>query len=617
MKWSSAAGYISPFQSSPPSPPSLSSESATLTLCVPKPTMRSSFATILVAATLASSTPLPKRASAPTVTLDYGTFVGFNEAGVNNFLGVPYAQPPVGDLRYRLPVFPPSPLSGTQYATNYSVSCTQLGGNQQENAAFAALPSSVADALGELTAGQVLTTGEGEDCLTVNVKIPDSTTTAPAGGFPVLVWIYGGGFATGGSASYAGSPIVKRSIALGTPMIYVSFNYRLNGFGFLNSKELSAAGVGNLGLQDQRAALRWVNRYISKFGGNPSQVVIWGESAGAISVAHQMLGNGGNNEGLFRGVFANSGSPIPVGSYTGGQQYFDQVAQGVGCYGQADVLACLRLVPYTTLRDTINTLPTIFAYQSLNEPWFPRVDGTFITDTGMNLVAQGKYAKVPLVTGDCDDEGTLFSLVAQTNVTTPAAGDAYLQRFFFPQATPDEAAQVLALYPSDPTVGSPFDTGILNQFTPQFKRLASFQGDFAFQAPRRYFLNTLSKTQKTWSFLYKRLKATPFLGTFHGTDIIEGMYAPLTGSLLGDFQFMDYLINFVVGLDPNPPTPKPNLLQWPTWDNSTNSPSLMTFTDTPVVGTTVGLSITPDTYRKPQMEFLSYLGKKYPLVTSG
>ena len=146
-------------------------------------------------------------APAPTMVLDYGSFIGFNEDGVTNYLGVPFVEPPVGDLRYRLPIMPPAKFAQIQNATLYGPSCHQLGANQNENAVFAALPPEVVQKFGQQTAGQVLTTGESEDvsqvplsllksyahllhqCLTINVKIPDGPV--PEGGFPIVAWIFG------------------------------------------------------------------------------------------------------------------------------------------------------------------------------------------------------------------------------------------------------------------------------------------------------------------------------------------------------------------------------------------------------------------------------------------
>ena len=187
-----------------------------------------------------------------------------------------------------------------------------------------------------------------------------------------------------------------------SPIIpYCSDNELSKAFGFLASQEVKNAGVGNLGLQDrtftsgiakrsdnllkrwclEREALRWIQKYIGAFGGDPTKVTMcvtsifmplfcaqrydsWGESAGAISVALQMVTNGGDTEGLFRGAFMESGSPIPVGDITHGQPYYDTLVNLTGCSDASDTLQCLRGVPYDTLMDAIDTTPNIFSYQA-------------------------------------------------------------------------------------------------------------------------------------------------------------------------------------------------------------------------------------------------------------
>jgi len=145
------------------------------------------------------------------------------------------------------------------------------------------------------------------------------------------------------------------------------------------------------------------------------------------------------------------------------------------------------------------------------------VDGVFLTDNPQQLVLQGSVANIPLVTGDCDDEGTLFSF-STLNITsvyyllilvkliylpfcsTDDQLAAYLQTYWFPTAPAATIQQLLVYYPQDPTQGSPYDTGTLNQLSSQYKRIASIQGDASFQGPRRFFLEQRSSMQNTWAF---------------------------------------------------------------------------------------------------------------------
>ncbi|KAI0793055.1 carotenoid ester lipase precursor [Irpex lacteus] len=526
----------------------------------------------------------PARRAAPTVTLDNGTFVGAASGKVNKFLGIPFAKPPTGDLRFRQPV-PSDPYAGTFQATSFGNACPQQAFK------FDIPSQAVSDVVNEVINGFYdLITPASEDCLTLNVWAPNNVPKGTK--LPVAVWIFGGGFEIGSPTIYDGGVIVNHSIDMGSPVVYVSMNYRVSAFGFLAGAEVKEAGVGNLGLLDQRQALRWVQKYISAFNGDPTKVTIWGESAGAISAALHMVANNGNNEGLFRGAFMESGAPIPVGDITHGQTEYDAIVQKTGCSGSSDTLACLRQVPYSTLKAAVDQSPALLGPTGLHLAYQPRADGVFLTDTPQRLVQNGKVANVPFVCGNNDDEGTLFT-VALTNITTEAEVADYLTTTYLPTASASTISQFLQLYPSDVTAGSPYNTGILNAITPQFKRLASIQGDLVFQAPRRFFLQQRSDKQATWSYLSKRFKAAPILGSFHATDLLN-VY---TG---GDLT--DYIINFVNNLDPN----GPSITNWPKYTNS--NPQLLTFLD----GITPR-TITTDNYRVDQMNFVTDLSLQFPI----
>lgn len=133
---------------------------------------------------------------------------------------------------------------------------------------------------------------------------------------PVLVWIYGGGFDAGGSADprYNQSYLVNASVAIHKPIIHISLNYRVGGWGFLGSKEVAAAGESNIGLFDQRLALKWIQENIRSFGGDPNQVTISGESAGAFSVGYHLTGFNGKHDNLFRAAILQSGNALGPGS---------------------------------------------------------------------------------------------------------------------------------------------------------------------------------------------------------------------------------------------------------------------------------------------------------------
>lgn len=533
---------------------------------------------------LVSASPL----AAPTIKLDSATFTGVNSGSVSEFLGIPFAQPPVGDLRFRLPQ-PISSYNGSFTVTSFGPACPQ---QSVDLPIVSGLAQDAIDYIVNSIYGLVFP--DDEDCLTLNVIKPASATANSK--LPVAVWIFGGGFELGSPSMYDGSAIVQRSIDLGQPLVYVSMNYRVSGFGFMPGEEIKAAGVGNLGLQDQRQALRWVQKYIGQFGGDPTKVTIWGESAGAISVSLQMLANNGNTEGLFRSAFMQSGSPVPVGDITNGQKYYDAVVQQTGCSSASDTLACLRTVPYSKLKAAIDASPGIFAYQSLILAYLPRADGVFLTDSPQKLVQQGKVANVPFVSGDCDDEGTLFSL-STLNVTTDSQFRKYIQTIWLPNASSSDLDTITNAYPSDITQGSPYGTLILNALTPESKRMASFQGDAVFQAPRRFFMQSLSGRQNMWGFLSTRLKALPVLGSVHGSDILNVYFG-------GEME--DYLIRFVNKLDPNNQGDKGQGINWPKY--TTSNPNLLTFQDG-----LIPLTVTQDTYRKDSISALTQITLTHPI----
>jgi len=255
--------------------------------------------------------------------------------------------------------------------------------------------------------------------------------------------------------------------------------------------------------------------------------------------------------------------------------------------GSSDTLACLREAPYDKLKAAMNNTPSVFSYQSVALAWLPRVDGVFLVNDPQKLVQQGKVARIPFISGACDDEGTLFSF-SQLNVTTEAQLHTYLKEFFLSSATDAQVDELLTLYPQNVTQGSPYDTGTQNALTLEYKRIASILGDFAFQAPRRFFLQTVSEKQNIWSYLNKRLKFLPILGSFHESDI---------PNIYGGGDLTDYLIQFVTHLDPN------GVLgpQWPQY--TTSSPHLLTLLDSQVTNRTITL----DTYRVEGIEFITKL----------
>jgi carboxylesterase type B len=509
--------------------------------------------------------PLAFAASTPAVTISYpqATIVGLS-GNVEQFPGVPFAKPPTGSLRLK----PPQPLTepyGVYNATSNPPACPQFIFSTVLNDA---IPTSELGLLLDTPLFQKAL-DESEDCLYLNIHRPAGTTANSK--LPVLFWIFGGGFEIGWNSMYDGTPWVTESVKEGQPIIVVTVNYRVGGFGFLPGKEILADGSANLGLLDQRLGLEWVADNIAAFGGDPSKVTIWGESAGAISVFDQMILYDGDNtykgNPLFRGAIMNSGSAIPADSVDcpRAQVVYDTVVAAAGCSSVPDSLACLREVDYATFLNATNSVPALLSYTSVALSYLPRPDGTIFTKSPDILGQEGKFAKVPIIIGDQEDEGTLFALF-QSNITTTDELVDYLLSIFFHDANPTVIEGLVALYSDYTTDGSPFRTGIFNNWYPEFKRLAAILGDLTFTLTRRATLQiatSVTPNIPVWSYLSSYDYGTPIMGTFHGSDILQvffGIYPNYASA-----SFHAYYISFVNHLDPNVGNNYPD---WPQWSKN-------------------------------------------------
>lgn len=264
----------------------------------------------------------------------------------------------------------------------------------------------------------------------------------------------------------------------------------------------------------------------------------------------------------------NSGTAVPAGTTTSAkaQAVYNKVVSTGGCSSASDKLACLRALSYDKFLAAANSNPGIFSYSSLNLAYLPRPDPSnkFFSTSPEVAIANG-IAKVPIIVGDQEDEGTLFSLVT-SNVTTDAERINYFQSYF-PSATRQQITDLFALYPDDITAGSPFETGILNEIYSGFKKTAAIIGDVTFTLSRRSTLAALEKQGFTsWSYLSTFFYGLPVLGTFHGSDLLEiffGIPYPLPTT-----TFLTYYISFTNSLDPNSISTASPLIQWPKWTNA-------------------------------------------------
>ena len=329
------------------------------------------------------------------------------------FKGIPYAAPPVGDLRWQPPM-PAAKWKGVRQATEFGSHCVQSGG----------YPDMVFH-----------DPGPSEDCLTLNVWTP--ANAKPDSKLPVMVWIYGGGFVTGGTSENRqdGQFLAHRNV------IIVSMNYRLGIFGFFVHPELTAESPhhasGNYGLMDQAAALEWVKRNITAFGGDPSNVTIFGESAGSFAVSTLMASP--QTRGLISKAIGESGGAL----YSAGLSYparetleqrnvaFAQTAFGTSKLADLRKLSADDLVKAAMAKTT--PPPPRFG---------PDVDGYFLPESVPAIYAAGQQAHVPLLAGWNADEVRSAVLFAKPPVTA-ASFTAQAEKEFG-----DRAKDFLAVYPA-------------------------------------------------------------------------------------------------------------------------------------------------------------------------
>lgn len=397
--------------------------------------------------------------------------------------GIPYAAPPVGALRWKAPQ-PVPKWNGVRTALKWGAICAQKGVMDQLNYD----PSEE----------------ESEDCLYLNIWRPDKP-----GSFPVMVWIHGGAYSggTGNTPIYWGDRLAEQG-----EVVVVTFNYRVGAFGFLAHPALKAedpnGSTGNYGTLDQIAVLRWVKDNIAGFGGDPSKVTIFGESAGGWSVCTMMATP--LAKGLFHRAIVQSGACDSSQALDAGYTFTTQIAKKVGC--SEDDLSCLRAVSADKLLKYTGGLLHTLDYKNHH-------DGYVLSATPLETIRSGNFNRVPLLAGHNRDEFTwTSSLIPANTATLPFIYELYIKQFIANPAglDPEQQKQLLALYPPGAYKYKPIDA------------INAMITDIAISCPT--YLGALASAEqgsKTWfyRFVYDEAKVNILLGLYlpmgasHGIEI--------------------------------------------------------------------------------------------------
>ncbi|XP_018536669.1 acetylcholinesterase [Lates calcarifer] len=434
---------------------------------------------------------------------------------VRAFLGIPFGKPPVGELRFRAPE-PAEAWEGVKNATKFGNSCYQIPDTFYSGFKGAEMWNP--------------NTPLSEDCLYLNVWSPraNKSQSQPSALAPVLVWIYGGGF-TGGTASldlYDG-----RFLTQTENVVVVSMNYRLGAFGFLSLPDNKNV-PGNAGLKDQQLALKWVSKNIAAFGGDPSKVTIFGESAGSGSVGFHVLSPGSQN--YFQRAIMESGAPNAPWSTISNKESWaraKKLATSLGCStNPAEMEACLQKA---NAGDIALKQFDVLSQSILAIPFIPVVDGDFLPDKPEILLSSSKLPKKDVLLGLNKDEGTYFLLYGAPgfNITGQSliTRDQYLQGVALSMADASNITREMAIFQYT-------DWADKDNTTKNRDFLGSLVGDQLFVCPVLEFAQRYSQHgAKTFIYFFDHQSSVnpwpEWMGVMHGYEIEFVFGMPLNSSL--------------------------------------------------------------------------------------
>ncbi|KFY95067.1 hypothetical protein V498_03539 [Pseudogymnoascus sp. VKM F-4517 (FW-2822)] len=529
---------------------------------------------LLVGGTIAGTINAANNApdNAPVVHLRNGSFYGNYNPAYNQdiFFSMPYAQPPLKDLRFDVPQSLNATWIGYRNATQIGDSCLGYTGSPRKLAS-------------------------SEDCLTMTVVRPAGNFSEP---LPVALWIHGGGWNYGSSAEglFNGSFLVDRSVQMGTPVIVASFNYRLAGWGWLWSPEVVEKGLTNVGLRDQRLAMHWIKENIASFGGDASRVTIFGESAGSFSVGKHLLAYGGRDDSLFSGAIGQSGAPTGIGPWEVSHERLSLATYNLTqtvCPNATAKLDCLRKADLETLD---KAMEASMALPGPSVVYGPVIDGDILTMKPAEQMRQGKIVNVPFILGSNTDEASYYTPTAIN--TELELLDAITTRFgcntsqalrimdHYAFSDPENAVQGVKNFQLNST------TGLL------YKRANSIGSDLIFKASTHLTAQLWSKQGRDNIYIYNAnttlSKGPVYYGSAHGYELAytfynlngtgwEGNEAPFSGGNPFDdrpqpyFELADVMSGMWIGFinTRKPHYANQSVIEWPAY--TVERPTIMNF----------------------------------------
>ena len=433
---------------------------------------------------------------ASIVKTDAGSVSGLQQGSLRVYTGIPFAAPPTGELRWRPPA-PVKPWDGVKETKVYSPACPQ---------------PAAADPMLNMS----------EDCLYLNVWTPAKSADEK---LPVMVFLYGGAFGkiAGSISEYNGTALAEKEVIVVTP------NYRVGALGFLAHPELDNESPhnvsGNYGLLDQIAAMQWVQRNIGAFGGDPSRVTVFGQSAGGESIFIHL--SSPQSKGLFQqaivqsGTFWTNGAEIDaIYTKADAEQYGESFAQSLG-YSGPGAIARMRMM---SSGEIANATPwPASSFQMVNSRHFePTIDGWVVPDAPENVFRLHRENPVPLIVGNNAGDGT--ALAANANMTVPE------YRLFIQNRFGSDAAAVLAKYPANSTAEVQL-------------QLEQIMTDYDFTDAVKFVAGSMAETnQSTYRYLYSYVIPGQPDGAFHGSETYLLFKIPLPPNPVND-QVSDNLID--------------------------------------------------------------------------